>query len=69
MSRTHLALIGSVAALALGAGAWATLSLSGVGTSSAEGNASVPIGGPFSLVGETGETVTEQDFAGRYMLL
>jgi len=69
MTRIHLALIGGLVAVAVGAGVWAAVSLSGMRASSGGGDAAVPIGGPFSLVGETGETVTEQDFAGRYMLL
>lgn len=32
-------------------------------------NASVPIGGPFELVDQDGRVVTEQDFAGRLMLV
>lgn len=30
---------------------------------------SVPIGGPFTLVDHTGQTVTEKDFGGRYLLV
>lgn len=30
---------------------------------------SVPIGGPFTLVSHEGQTVTDQDFRGRYMLI
>jgi cytochrome oxidase Cu insertion factor (SCO1/SenC/PrrC family) len=65
--RTRLALYGSILAfaalVALGLG-W---HLSRAGGPSAQGEAL--IGGPFTLVDQHGRDVTDQDFAGRFMLV
>ena len=58
-------LVGVVLILAVAALAW---SLVPVGRM-AEGSGKALIGGPFTLTDQHGQDVTEQDFAGRYMLI
>lgn len=58
--------------LVVGAGAWAGLwwqmqSASSAGGANAPGQ--VKIGGPFNLIGADGQTVTDQQFRGRFMLV
>ncbi len=53
---------------ALGGAAWLVLSQGGPGPA-VQTSGKALIGGPFSLVDQTGKTVTDQDFRGRYMLV
>jgi protein SCO1 len=57
-----------VAAFLIGAGSAALLVLGGQGPM-VETTGKALIGGPFTLVDQTGRTVTDQDFRGRYMLV
>jgi cytochrome oxidase Cu insertion factor (SCO1/SenC/PrrC family) len=65
--RTRLVLYGSALLLALALALAAGWYLSHSGRSPAQGEAL--IGGPFTLVDQHGQTVTDQDFAGRFMLV
>lgn len=61
--KTLLAILGI--ALVLGIGLTYRLMMMGTETSS---SGAASIGGPFELVNQDGETVTQDDFAGKYML-
>src|SRR6476646_931271 len=50
-------------------GVGALLLTSGVSDPSVETSGKALIGGPFTLTDQTGKTVTDQDFRGRYMLV
>jgi protein SCO1/2 len=59
-----------VAGFLIGAlGGAAALLLAGGGPAKIETSGKALIGGPFKLVDQTGKTVTDQDFRGRYMLV
>lgn len=64
MSKKTLLAIVAIA-LVLGIGLTYRLMMMGTETSS---SGSASIGGPFELVNQDGETVTQEDFAGKYML-
>jgi protein SCO1/2 len=68
MTRRLATLIGIEVALALliGAGLWFWFNPFGT---SGQGDASVPIGGSFSLVNQDGHPVTQDSFAGKWMLV
>jgi len=61
-----------IAIVALGFVVAATLGryyMVGMNGEGASGTRSVSIGGPFELTDQTGKTVTDQDFRGKYMLI
>jgi protein SCO1/2 len=69
MSRTARILVGIVLGLAAAAliATWQIAQERGAGTGTASGTAAV--GGPFTLVDQTGRTVTEADYAGKLKLI
>ncbi len=54
---------------ALGVAGWWYVTQPGERVQAVDGSGHVPIGGPFELVDQTGQTVTEADFAGQYTLV
>lgn len=63
-------IIVAIAGLALGiAAAFALLSPAPNSTTSSASLGKAQVGGPFSLVDQSGKTVTDADFRGRYMLV
>ncbi|MDO8837433.1 MAG: SCO family protein [Parvibaculum sp.] len=64
-----IALVAGVA-VAILAGIWiSNLVISAVETRDGQAAGGARVGGPFTLVNEQGESVTEADFRGRYMLI
>lgn len=70
MTRNGIIALVAGVAVAIAAGIWISdLVISKVETRQAQENGTARVGGPFTLVNEQGETVTEADFRGRYMLI
>ncbi|MBX3489882.1 MAG: SCO family protein [Parvibaculum sp.] len=70
MTRNGIIALVAGVAVAIAAGIWLSdLVISKVETRQAQDNGAARVGGPFTLVNERGETVTEADFRGRYMLI
>jgi protein SCO1/2 len=67
LSRSLIALAAVVVVVAGALAAWVVTNRPGGGDGPTGGDAA--IGGPFELVDTTGETVTEETFRGRYMLV
>ena len=67
LSRSLIALAAVCVVVAAAVAAWVLTPAGGEESSQTGGQAA--IGGPFELVDTQGETVTEQDFRGRYMLV
>ncbi|MBK1669056.1 hypothetical protein CKO28_13540 [Rhodovibrio sodomensis] len=67
LRRSLIALVAIVGVVAGAVTAWVVTEASDGGAHATRGEAA--IGGPFELVNTEGETVTDQDFRGRYMLL
>lgn len=66
--RRFLPLIAAVVLLAAGVAAWMLTPAPDSGRSEPPGGSAL-VGGPFSLLDQTGKRVTDQDFRGRYMLI
>ena len=70
MTRNGIIALVAGVAVAIAAGIWISgLVISNVENRDAPASAEARVGGPFTLVNEAGETVTEADFRGRYMLI
>ena len=70
MTRNGIIALAAGVAVAIAAGIWISdLVISKVETRQAQESGTARVGGPFTLVNEAGETVTEADFRGRYMLI
>jgi protein SCO1/2 len=63
-------ILASAAALAIAAAiVWWQIDHLGSGTTAAVNTAGVSVGGPFRMVDQTGRTVTDADFHGKYLLI
>jgi protein SCO1/2 len=70
MTRNGIIALVAGVAVAILAGVWISgLVVSAVETRGTPASGEARVGGPFTLVNERGETVTEADFRGRYMLI
>lgn len=69
IGRAGMALSVVLLLASMGMAGWWYSSQPGDRVQAVSGGGQVPIGGPFELVDQNGQTVTEADFAGRYMLV